>query len=81
MTPREKTVAAVIELLAARLLGAHVAQRAQHESRLGLGQGLHVAELVAALVSFGLGWVEQLGQAEVEDLGVAVRGHHHVLRA
>ena len=72
---QREDVAAVVDGLAARLLGAHVAQGPEHEARLRLGERLHLGDAVLRL-RLGL---EQLGEAEVEDLGVAVRRHDHVL--
>jgi hypothetical protein len=46
-----------------------------HHPRLGPGQRLHVRDLVRGAAR----WLHELGQAEVQDLRVAVRGDHHVL--
>jgi hypothetical protein len=76
--PEREDVAAAVDRLAARLLRAHVAQRPEHEARLRLGERLHVRDAVGCVA---LLWrLEQLGEAEVEDLRVAVRRHDHVLR-
>ena len=69
-------VAPVVHRLPAGLLRAHVAERAEDEAGLGLGERLHVGDALGGLGSRRL---EELGEAEVEDLGMAVRGHDDVL--
>ena len=67
----------LVDRLAARLLRAHVAQRARARSRPGSWRASPCARCRRAR-----SWrrrLEQLGEAEVEDLGVAVRRHDHVL--
>ena len=66
-------VGAEVEGLAARLLGRHVADGAENGARPRFLDCRGALAASLRLVS------QQLGQAEVEDLDVAVPGHHHVL--
>ena len=77
---QREDVAAPVELLAAGLFGAHVAERAHDRAGDGLdaaaGQGPGEIDGQGGLVGDGL---DELGQAEVEELGVAVPGDHDVV--
>ena len=67
-------VAAMIDLPAARLLGRHVGDRAEHQPGIGVGLGQRLAARVAAQR------VDQLSQAEIDDLGMTIFRQHHVGR-
>ena len=73
-------VAAAVELLPASLLGAHVAERAHHRpgDRLGPAAGQGPGEVGGRRGPLGAG-LEQFGQAEVEEFGVAVPRDHDVV--
>jgi hypothetical protein len=71
-------VAALVDVLAAGLLGRHVAGRAQDRAdhcQAGRGVAIRPGREV-----FRRGQVERLGQAPVDDHGLAVLAHHDVGR-
>ena len=67
-------VGAEVERAAARLLGRHVADRAEHDTRPRVGRGRRLQLRLG--VGQGRG---ELGETEVEDLDEAVLRDHHVL--
>ena len=70
-------VGARIELLAASLLGRHIGDGADSEARTGEMSFVHSAGGVAGECSDGFAGLFQrglLGEAKVEDFGVAARG-------
>ncbi len=69
----------MVDGVAARLLGRHVGHGAQHvaAARQLAADRLHLAVHVGRLAGQRLG-LEHLGQAEVEQLDVALVGDHHV---
>ena len=71
---KRKNVGARVGGFSAHLLGRHVAHRAQHSSRFG--GDLHGGRFVG---QFGFR-TRELGQTEVEDLGLSVIGDEQVLR-
>ena len=68
----------LVDGLAARLLRAHVAQRAEHRCRPGSAPSVSMCEMPSCASPL-VRRLEQLGEAEVEDLRVAVRRDDHVL--
>ena len=69
--PQGKDIAGAAGGLAPRLLGRHVSDRAHHGARFGDlgGCGLRMRPVDG----------DAAGQAEIEDLGVAIVAHHDVL--
>ena len=80
--PERELVRAVVDGAAARLLRGHVAGRPEHDPGRGLRRGRlgpgGRGRVEPVLLSAGA-VAAQLGEAEVEDLDVAVGGHHDVL--
>ena len=80
--PREKISLRGVERLPSRLLGAHVMDRA-HDRSGERGRGGH-RQSPSEKIGRSAGWcrpgVEELGQAEIQELGVAVPGDHDVVR-
>jgi len=74
--PEGKLVRAEIDVPAGGLLRRHVLDGAQDRSRTGARVGGGLDRFETGLV-FGEG-CGQLSQAEIQDLGEAVPGHHHV---
>ena len=78
-------VGAVVHGPAARLLGRHVPDGAHHDTGGGVGRarragpGRHLREALAGRPIRAAPVAAQLGEAEVEDLHVAVARQHHVL--
>jgi hypothetical protein len=72
---KAEDVRAIVGWASAHLLGGHVAHRPQHHA--GLGRGYH-GRGIAGSVTGALG-LDQLSQAEVEDLDPAVVGDEQVL--
>ena len=78
-------VGAVVHRTPARLLGRHVPDRAHDDARGGVGRpqdvgpGRHLRDVLAGRPLVTAAVAAQLGEAEVEDLHVAVARQHHVL--
>ena len=73
--PETEDVAPVIDFLSPGLLGRHVGDRTHDLSGIGLspGESLDVAAFSGERLC-------QLGETEVDDLGMAVLGHHDIGR-
>jgi hypothetical protein len=67
--PKAEDVAPVVRFDRSRLLGRHVGGGAHHDARR---RRRHRLPLVAAQGP------NELGQPEVDDLGMSLLGHHHV---
>jgi hypothetical protein len=70
----------MIGRLAAELLRRHVPHRPKHHARLRAGAGLR--DCTVRYLARPRGWsrLDQLGEAEVENLHVPRRRHEHVVR-